>query len=100
MTWNNQKIYQVERLEQAESAPNSHSIKGLHPDRACDGAGHHEHHIDVGQYVAINAVAELAIEWRGQADDVRLSGGQDECCGGTKSAENFFSGQSALPDTR
>ncbi len=99
MTWNNQNIYQLAILEQAESAPNSHSIKGFYPDRACDGAGHHEHHIDVGQYLAINAVAALAIEWRGEAGDVRLSCSQDECCRGTKSAENFFSGQSALPDT-
>lgn len=100
MTWNNQKIYQLAIMEQAESALNSHNIKGLYSDRACDGAGHHEHHSDVGQYVALNAVAALAIEWRGEAGNVRLSGSQDECCGGTQSATDFFSGQSALPDTR
>ncbi len=100
MTWNNQEIYQRAILEQAESALNSNNIKGLYADRASDGAGHHEHHLDVGQYVAINAVAALAIEWRGEASDVRFDCSQDECCGGTQSAQDFFSGQSALPDPR
>ena len=99
MTWKSQQIYQLAILEQAESALNSNNIKGLYPHRACDGAGYHEHHTDVGQYVAINAVAPLAIEWRGEAGNVRLSGSQDECGSGTKSTKNFFSGQSALPHT-
>ncbi len=100
MTRYDQNIYQVAIREQAESVLHSNSIKGLYPDGTCDGAGNHEYHSAVRQYVAINTVAALAIEWSGEASDVRLSGSQDECCGGTQSAQDFLSGQSALPDTR